>query len=101
MKKHKLIGIILLSIISLIILVTALYITTLPSLKIGSKNFGKCLLIKPGVTKQEVIQVMGIPTGEYSQEKGGVFYYQNGFLSSDGFDIIFDENGIVKTAVCN
>jgi len=48
-------------------------------------------LVETGMSKQEVLKVMGVPDFKYSNiEKDSVYYYHSPPLASEGFEVGFN-----------
>jgi hypothetical protein len=56
--------------------------------------------VNPGMTREQVVAVWGVPVAERTRESWGYLYFRNGCEASCGtFDVVFLENGQVVDAV--
>ncbi len=72
----------------------------------GSKNYDNAKNIHAGITKDSMIKIMGKPDkiikdnfSIYQADSGSVYYYDLGFASADGINVIVDSTNHVKMVI--
>jgi hypothetical protein len=65
----------------------------------GRKNLSNIRKINPGVSKVDVLKLMGLPNSQYiarSIDGDSIYYYRPPFAASSGIEVEFDNHGNVS-----